>query len=92
MIYVINYYQAGNSQKSYSYSSSIGVITFKDKIDFKQIKRIGKALLKRTINDNNPCVGNISVYFSILRIENDKITGEYIGNFKLLNIVDWKIR
>ena len=71
-MYILNYFQAGSNMKSFSYSSGIGWASFQDKIDFNYIRELGKKMIKRTIQDNNPCLNDLRVYFSIIKIENDE--------------------
>lgn len=90
-MYILNYFQAGSNMKSFSYSSGIGWASFQDKIDFNYIRELGKKMIKRSMQDNNPCLNDLRVYFSIIKIENDSIVGSYTGSFKSLNIIDWKL-
>ncbi len=89
-MYIINYFQAGSNMKSFSYSSGIGWASFQDKIDFNYIRELGKKIIKLSMQDNNPCLNDLNVYYSIIEIKNDIVIGNYTGSFKTLNIIDWK--
>lgn len=90
MIYIVNYFQAGAGRRGSSHSTNMGLATFEDKIDFDYIRKTAKEMLKRTMENNNPCINEMRTYYTIVRVENDKVTGKYVGNFKSLNIMDWK--
>ena len=93
MIYVINYFQAGsNNMGGSSHSSSLGWMSFQDKVDFKEIRKAAKEMVLNSIEDNNPCMNELETFYVIVRIKNDKVTGSYRGSVKSLDILKWKTK
>lgn len=89
-MFIINYYQAGGNQRGSSFSSSMGWASFSDKIDFNYIRETLKTIVLQTIEDNCPCMSEMKIYFTIIRIENNEVTGRFVGNVKSLKVLKWK--
>ena len=90
MLYVINYFQAGGNNRGSSYSSNMGWASFENELDFNFIRKTAKDLVVSSVEDGCPCVDALIVFFTVIKIENDKVIGRYIGDVKSTDILKWK--
>lgn len=89
---IINYFQAGGSIRGSSHSSNMGWVSFEQKIDFNYIRSTLKEMINNSIEDGCPCIPELRVYYTVLKIEKDKIIGKRVGDFKSTKILKWKTK
>lgn len=88
-MYIMSYYQAGGNNRGSSFSTNIGSVYFKNKIDFNFIRKTAKDMLESTLKNGCPCPADMSVYFHIVKVKNDEVIASVTGDFKSLNIIKW---
>jgi len=90
-VIVINYFQAGGNSRGSSHSSNMGWMSFKKQIDFSHVRKTIRDLVLSSIEDT-PCARELKIFYTVLKIENDKIVGRYIGNMKSTKALRWKVK
>lgn len=92
MIYIISYFQAGSNKSGSTHSNSIGWMSFEDKICFDTVRKTIKKSVQDAIESVCVCVSELRIFYIVVRIENDKVTGRYVRDIKSTNVLKWKTK